>query len=180
MLIDRSDVIHVASGKGGVSVVGQRNSSDKREGAAVYTPVDVVASDGRAAVVRRWPIQCRRAVGVDDARCHWRAWLCRLGRIKSSEHAHPSALARDDAFGSEVIRSAVDAGGAYAAIIVTDHDAAFLVDRGIVEVEEVAAGTALTDTAALNRITRRDILRRPSRTTVECRRDIQIPNAGEV
>src|SRR5207237_3240600 len=63
---------------------------------------------------------------------------------------------------------------------VSYEDAAFLIDGGIVEVEEVAAGTALTDAAALNRIAGRDILRGPSRATVECSRDIQIPNASEV
>src|SRR5882724_8105985 len=93
---------------------------------------------------------------------------------------HPAALACDHAFSREVVRSAIDAGGANAAIFVADDNPPFLVDSDIVEVEQVAAGTALTDAAALNRITGRDILRGPSLATVECGRDIQIPNASEV
>src|SRR5207302_1815942 len=104
----------------------------------------------------------------------------RYGRVKGGEHTHSAALPRNHAFGRKIIRSAVDAGGANAAIFVADQDAAFLIDGGIVEVEQVAAGTALTDAAALNRITGRDILRGPCRATVECSRDIQIPNASEV
>src|SRR5207237_753408 len=93
---------------------------------------------------------------------------------------HPAALACDHTFGGEVVRSAIDAGGANAAIFVADQDAAFLIDGGIVEVEQVAAGTALADAAALNRITGRDILRSPGLATVECSRNVQIPNASEV
>src|SRR4029077_12736241 len=119
------------------------------------------------------------------AACHstsglWRSRHRRLDRIKRAKHTHPAALACDYAFGGEVVRSSIDAGVANAAIFIADEDAAFLVDGGIVEVEEVAAGAALTDAAALNRITGRDILRGPSLATVERSRDIQIPNASEV
>jgi len=93
--------------------------------------------------------QLRFAVVLPEARLavNVGALLCRLSRIKRREHAHPAALACDGAFGREIIRSAVNASRAYAPVIVTDHNTPVLVDRGIVEVEQVAAGAALADTA---------------------------------
>src|SRR5438093_2197219 len=89
---------------------------------------------------------------------------------------HPAALACDHAFGGEVVRSAIDAGGANAAIFVADKDAAFFVDSGIEEVEEVAAGASIANAAALDGIAWCYILRRPSLTAVKRSSYVEIPH----
>src|SRR5206468_8099395 len=89
---------------------------------------------------------------------------------------HPAALACDHAFGGEVVRSTIDAGGANAAIFVADKDAAFFVDSGIEEVEEVAAGASIANAAALDGIAWCYILRRPSLTAVKRSSYVEIPH----
>src|SRR5438132_103773 len=89
---------------------------------------------------------------------------------------HPAALACDHAFGGEVVRSAIDAGGANAAIFVADKDAAFFVDSGVEEVEEVAAGASIANAAALDGIAWCYILRRPSLSAVKSSSDIEKPH----
>src|SRR5437879_10102113 len=140
----------------------------------------MLGGPGGPAVVWRRPVYRGRSVLIGRASGLWRTRHSRYGRVKGGEHTHSAALSRNHSLGGKIIRSAIDTGGANAAIFVADQDAAFLIDGGIVEVEEIAAGTALTDTAALNRITGRDILSGPSLATVECSRDIQIPDASEV
>src|SRR5438067_1684639 len=173
-------MIHIFISKTCIGIIGDWNSRNQSNRAALDAAVDIISGHSRPAVVWRRPVQRGRSVLIGRAGGLWRTRHSRYGRVKGGEHTHSAALSRNHSLGGKIIRSAVDAGGANAAILVSYEDAAFLIDGGIVEVEEVAAGTALTDAAALNRITGRDILRGPSRATVECSRDIQIPNASEV
>src|SRR2546430_8999021 len=113
------------------------------------------------AFVWRRPVYRGRSVLIGRAGGLWRSRPCRLDRIKRAKHTHPAALACDHAFGGEIVCSAVDAGGANAAILVSYEDAAFLIDGGIVEVEEIAAGPAFTISAAPDRTHPRGILRGP-------------------
>src|SRR5206468_4462432 len=89
---------------------------------------------------------------------------------------HPAALACDHAFGREVVRSAIDAGGADAAIFVADDNPPFLVDGSIEKVEQVTACSAIADTTTLDRIPRCYVLRRPSLSAVKSSSDIEIPH----
>src|SRR5438093_5182530 len=89
---------------------------------------------------------------------------------------HPAALACDHAFGGEVVRSAIDAGGANAAIFVADENAAFLVDGSIEKVEQVAACAAIANAAALDGIAWSDVLGRPGLATVKRSSYVEIPH----
>src|SRR5438034_8638681 len=88
---------------------------------------------------------------------------------------HPAALACDHVFGREVVRSAIDAGGANAAIFVADENAAFLVNGSIEKVEQVAACSAIANAAALDGIVWSDVLGRPGLTAIKRSSDVEIP-----
>src|ERR1700730_3969464 len=100
----------------------------------------------------------------------------------------PAALTCDGCSSGVIVFSATIGDGGVAintcsgdaTVVVADQDSAFLVDRSVKEVEQVAAGTATADPATLNRISRRDVLRRPCHAAVERRGEIEIPNTGEL
>ncbi len=92
---------------------------------------------------------------------------------------HPAALACDHAFGREVVRSAIDAGGANAAIFVADENAAFLVDGSIEKVEQVAACSAIANTTTLDGIAWSDVLGRPGLAAVKRSSYVEIPHTGK-
>src|SRR5439155_10673670 len=87
-------------------------------------------------------------------------------------------LARDRRLGAVRVRRAALA-AVDAAVVPAHEHAAFLVDRGVEEVEHVAAVPAMADRTALDRRARRDVLRGPGLAAVERRRDVEIPDAGE-
>src|SRR5439155_10785460 len=66
-----------------------------------------------------------------------------------------------------------------AAIVVSNEHAPLLVNRGVEEVEQIAAGPRTADSTALDRIAWRDVLSGPSYTAVKSRGDIKEPNTGE-
>src|SRR5437763_6666949 len=108
--------------------MGAGNSRTKIKRAALVSVVDIISAPSRPAVVWRRPVQRGRSVLIGRAGGLWRTRHCRLDRIKCAKHTHSAALACDHAFGGEVVRSAIDACVANAAIIVADENAAFLVD----------------------------------------------------
>jgi len=61
----------------------------------------------------------------------------------------------------------------------TDEHAAFLVERCIEEIEQIAAVATSADTTTLDRIAGRNVLRRPSRAAIIGGSDVEVPDALE-
>ncbi len=84
--------------------------------------------------------------------------------------------------GGGVLRGVGDAGTG-AAIRIANQNAACIIDRDVVEIEKIAAriaAAAIPDAAALHRIRRRCIDRRPGSTGVISEGDIEVPYAEKV
>src|SRR2546430_14354077 len=109
----------------------------------------------------------------------WRTGTGGLSGIKCGEHSPAAALASDSCFGRKVVGAAANTTRGNAPVIVTDDNATFFVDRHIKEIEQVAAGSATADAAALDRIARRNVLSAPGHAAIKRRSDIEKPNTGE-
>src|SRR5712691_9268913 len=159
---------------------------DQHERAAVGAPVDFVAGDGRAVVVRGGPGDVNDGgVCTINRSLHQR-------RRRNTHHVgrgeQPAAvhLPGDGGEGGEAVGALGDA-VADAAIGVAEDAAAVLVNRGVIEVEQIARAVAAAAEAsranggvALDGVVRRDVYGGVGRAAVIGVRGIEVPDAGPV
>ena len=174
-------MVNISCGKARICVKICRNGGEKAERSTANFAVNLVTRNRRPAVVRRRPCQSSNCSGTVEAACYERCvGYSGFSWIKSSKHTFTAALSGDRCFCGVIIRSSINAARGDAAVIITDHDPSFLVDSCIKEIEQIAAGSTAADSAALDRIARRDVLSAPRHAAIKRCCHIEIPHAGEV
>src|SRR5712692_6161623 len=159
---------------------------DQHERAAVGAPVDFVAGDGRSIVVGRGPGD----VDGRGSRAVNRSGHQRGGgdsqHVELREQPAAVHLPGDGGEGGEAV-GALGHALADAAVGVAEDAAALLVNRGVVEVEQVARAVATTAKpagadggVALDGVVRRDVYSGVGRAAVIGVRGIEVPDARPV